>query len=324
MTLASLNEIEKTYIETELLKPAWEPFVMGNILKAEGVFEPADEWLGNWAGFVWESNNDAAISFDDYENSTDVSPSYTSKTGSGFALSGRIIMSPAQLAWCRRSPYGVKKGLEEIIGQQMADFRKQIEGVICCGDASQFGDTSKPNWKSTGSSVFPGVVNGTSGTHMTTISGGVGDNVATNGYFMKTFNLAEKTWAAAGIDTKVAHVIMDLDTMQVFRDSKHASSGAYELQEVKESFPNWSIDYEDYILEKGAETTHRMVFVQPRDNMGQKKLKYKISKDLHIVPALGGGLDLKTAKFGWFVGWKGGPLVLDPKCTLRTGSLTIA
>jgi hypothetical protein len=321
--LGSLTEMERTYIEKTIVDPAEQPFVIGSILKTRAVFEPVDEWLGDWAGFAWEKSNEANISFDDYENAQELSPSWVTKTGSGFALSGKIVMSPTQLSYCRRQAYGVNVGFDEIIGHQLKDFQRQIEAVYACGDASQLGDTSKPNWKSTGSSVFPGLVNGTSGTHMTTIVGGRANSVNTNGDFMKTFNAAEKAFQNGGIDTKNVNVVMDLDTMHVFKDSRHSTSGAYELPEVKASFPSWSIDVDNYILEKGAESTHRMVFIQPFDNGSQKKLKYKVARELHVQP-VGGGTIQSSGKFEWFIGWKGGPLALDALCVLRTGSLTIA
>jgi hypothetical protein len=324
MTLGSLSEAERTYIEKDLLKPSLMAFRLGAMLAAEGVFEPTDkEWMGEWAGFEWLSQNLGRFSIEDYEGAADLSPKYTSKTGSGIALAGRLVLGPAEISAAQSNMYGIKKGLEEIVQMQLFDFRKQIEGIMSSGDASQFQAVGDPLAKSTGSAVFTGMLNGTNGTSLTTISGGVGDNVATNGYFMKTCNTIEKALLQAGIDSTIVHLFSDTDTWQVLRDSKHATSGEYEYQQIKDSFPKWTWDVEDYLLEKGAETTHRIWAVSPRDAQGQKKASYKISKQLHIIPAYNGGVD-KNGKYTWLLGWKGGPMIRDAKTVLRTGSLTIA
>lgn len=324
MTLASLTEAERTIIEQEVAKPALQPYRLQSILSAEGVFEPTDrEWLGEFAGFAWETQNQGSISFDDYENAYDMSPLYTSKTGTGFALVGRLVMSPAQLSYARQNIYGIQKGIQEIIDMQLFDFRKQIEGVVANGDTSRYQRVGDPNCRSTGNTAYPGVLNGNNGTHLTVISAGIDndDDVATNGDFMATFNKVEKTMNEAGIRTDVVHCIMDLGTMQKLRNSRHSTSGIYEMEDIKNSFPKWTLDVEDHVLEYAAETTHRMFFIQPRSGEGQKLLKYKISKELHVVQCYGGGMD-KNGKYMWLLGWKGGPLVLNEHCVVKTGSLT--
>lgn len=319
----TLTDFEKTFIETQLAMPANQAYEVQRILGQENIMRSRNDWKDRIEAWVWDKSNQGMMGFRDFENASEATSSYTNKSTTALSLSQFLVLRASDLEQARSMQIPVDIGLQAQLSVQLNNFARQIEGMICCGDTSQYARADDPFAKSTGSTVYPGLLNGTDGTHLTLVKGGTGGDNGMKEYgdFIDTFSLAKATMAVEGIDTSRVHAIMDSATADALR--KHRStSGVQEIAVVQEMFPTWTLSEENHILEKGATSTNRLYFIAPYDNLGQPLIEYHVTKPMAVEPLYGG--TLTPTGFQWVMYWKGAALAKNAHCVIKSESLNLA
>lgn len=326
--MVDILEFERKYIENSIANAPAAPLEVTRAVSQKGIVQNIKEWADMGEAYVWQTQNLGRMGFKDYENAKGLDPKWTSKTVTLMTLSGKLSIRTSELAQARDNMLGVKKGLQEIISTQLQDFKRQIEGMVINGDASRYQASGDPKGKTNGYSQYPGLFNGTDGTHLTVIAGGTGanNNMAANGAYYDTIVTAIATAGPEGIDTSVGDMFLDWPTACKLQKSRNAY-GIQEIDMIHRDFPGINIWATDAILEKESDDVysdmHKICFLFPFAADGTPMVKYYISKALHVQPLWGGGLT-DSGCYEWMIGYKGGVIAKNEHASLITGDLTIA
>lgn len=325
--MVDLLEFERKYIENYIAAAPQAPLEVTGAVSQEGIVQTIKEWADMADASIFQSQNLGRMGFKDYENAKGLEPKWTSKSVTLMTVSGKLSLRPSELAQARENMLGVKKGLQEIMAAQLIDMKRQIDGMVANGDASRYQAIGDPLGKARTASVYPGLFNGTDGTHLTVIAGGTGadNNMTANGDYYDTIALAVSTAGPQGINVKIGDVFIDWPTAKKLQMSRNAY-GIQELDMIHKDFPGLNIWVTDAILEKESDDVysdmHKMCFLFPFSGDGTPLTKYYVSKALHVQPLYAGGLGPGGA-YEWLVGYKGGVLSKTAYNSIVTGALTI-
>jgi len=323
----TLSQFDLAYIEKYIAKQSRGGAVAQTILSQDGILQDISslkEWASDASAWVWEFANPGMMGFQSYENAVENDKVPTEKTGKLMSLAGLIKLGAAQIAQARQNSLGVNRGFEEMISASKLDFLRQIDGQIWNGDMNRYQRAGDPQGKyRTQTSIVIGLLNGTNGTHRTTISAGTGADDVVNAFgdFIDTAILAEAT-AAPYVDTERGFVVMDIPTAAALKKHRSATDES-ELTILKEMYPSWQFFKTDDILLKESDDVytdmHKIAFIFPFDKDGQGLLKYTVSKNFHVQPCWGGNITNK-GMFEWLAGWKGGIVAKSPYCVITSGA----
>lgn len=318
--MTDIIELMRTKFVEYIKEVADAPFVVSKILSQEGLVEEHNDWgFGNLEQLVQSAQNLGFMGINDFENAKEVFPKWTSKTGKALSLTGKLVMTKSQLAMISHSPLGIKLGFQGVISMQMADFKRQLEGMVCSGDASRYFATGDPLAKTAGNSVVLGALNGVNGTGATTYAAGTGadNNCKDYGDFLDSM-VTVMTDASQYVDITRGHVIMDPTTYGNL--GKHRSAmDIPELKTIKEQYPGFTFHSTPHFLQNNDTTSNYFIVMFPWDNNGYPLIKLHKMKELEVEAVCGGALT-PDLNYQWAIGGKQGVLVLDQHAVYRNAA----